>query len=564
MTNESDFSWDSAKIELLKRVEKSHVMLVYVCSCIFFAWTGFDYFLFPNQYTKFLIGRMVFALIPILVCYFRKQIGIKVIYCLFITALSISIYDAYIINIIPEKEFKTFALAQIIFFIGVGMLALWEILYSYLLFSVSLVLNIVFYFYLSPIKLSTYLVDGQIAVLSVAIFSILLVNIRYKLVLKEIRSRMELEISNQTIQIQRDEITAYANQMEVTVSERTAELKEKSLKIIEQKNFYDSIFFNIPIEISIFNERHEYLFANKMAIKEDALRNKILGKNDLEYCSLIGLDVKKTEKRLHYFQLSLESRKPTDFEESFASEIGNEIWKQFGFYPIYEGEKLLFMIFYSSEITAKKRYEIDIEKSLKEKEALLGEVHHRVKNNLALITGLIEFQKIKINDELVRKEFDEIKHRITSMALIHETLYKSANFASVDLSDCLDELASGLKNFYGKSKDIKLSLNLESTLVSTKMAIPVALMVNEMVTNCFKHAFTHTETGEIKIRLTKKENQLEFIISDNGNGINQNTDPLKNNSLGMRLISIFVKQIKGQIDFTSSYGLTIKVVAPIS
>jgi two-component sensor histidine kinase/PAS domain-containing protein len=553
----------NVKDELLRSMEGFQVMLVYICSTLLFSWTIFDYFLFPTLYKQFALARFVSAIIPVAVCYFRKKLRVNSTHCIFILALSITILDSYVINIIPEKEFKTFSLACIMFFIGVGMLALWEIYYSIILVLFTLILNGILFYFFSPVTLEVYLLNGQFAVFTVAVFSILMVNIRYKSVSKEIKARLELELSGKTIQDQRDRLSEYANQMEKLVSHRTEELREKSIKINKQKTFYDAIFFNIPIEIVIFNEQQEYMFANKMAIPKDDIRELIIGKNDKEYCSLINLDAEKAGRRQSFFQKSLSDKIPVDFEEGFSNDSGEIIYKQFGFFPIYDSGALQFMIFYANDISAKKKYEVEIEDSLKEKEALLGEIHHRVKNNLALIIGLIEFQKVKLVEQSVIHELDEIKNRISSISIIHETLYKSANFASVDIGNCIKEVITVLKSLYGKSKEIKLITELETILIPTKLAIPISLMVNEMITNCYKHAFNEMSTGEIKTQLFKNGESLEIIISDNGKGYNIPTDPLKSNSLGMKLISIFVKQLKGKIEFDNLSGLRIRVIIPL-
>ena len=361
----------------------------------------------------------------------------------------------------------------------------------------------------------------------------------------------------------RDSLNSYSNHMEKKVRERAAEVTEKSIKIIEQKTFYDSIFSNIPIEISIFNEHHEYLFANKLAIPSDEIRNVVHQKSDFEFCSIMKFDPKIAERRKLYFHLTKQNRSPYDYEDFLINAAGQKVWKLYRFFPVFEEDNFRFMIFYGVDITNKKKYELEMMESLSEKEALLGEVHHRVKNNLALVMGLIELQNSKLTDESIKKEFSSIQHRISAMALIHEKLYKSSNFAKIELNDYLSDLINSLRNFYEKGKDIKLHFDLEKVLVTTKKAIPIALIVNELVTNCYKYAFIDSNKGDIFIKLHKIENNLELVISDSGNGIPSEFQPSESKSLGFKLLSIFVKQVKGTYQFSNIPGLEVKIKIPL-
>ena len=361
----------------------------------------------------------------------------------------------------------------------------------------------------------------------------------------------------------RSSLSEYSNQMEKKVRERAAEVTEKSIRIVEQKTFYDSIFTNIPIEISIFNENHEYLFANKLAITDDEVRDSILGKDDFEFCKIKNINPSAAERRKLYFHLTKQNRTPYDYEDSFLDEDGKKTWKLFRYFPVYDGDLFRFMIFYGVDISNKKKHEIEMMESLSEKEALLGEVHHRVKNNLALVMGLVELQNSKLTDENVKKEFSSIQHRISAMALIHEKLYKSSNFAKIELNDYLTDLIRSLKGFYEKGKDIKLHFNMENIHVSTKKAIPIALIVNELVTNCYKYAFEDTLKGDIFITMRKIGEEIELIILDSGKGMPEGFDPTKSKSLGFKLLGIFVKQAKGNYSYSNNPGLEIKIRIPM-
>ena len=145
------------------------------------------------------------------------------------------------------------------------------------------------------------------------------------------------------------------------------------------------------------------------------------------------------------------------------------------------------------------------------------------------------------------------------MSLIHEKLYKTSNFAKIDLSDYLKDLIQSLRTFYNKGKSIHLHYDLNSVLISTKKAIPVALLVNELITNCFKYAFNGRHEGNIHVSL-KRENELTSLtIADDGPGLPENFDFAKSKSLGFNLLVIFTKQLKGTYEVSNLKGLQITI-----
>jgi two-component sensor histidine kinase len=209
-----------------------------------------------------------------------------------------------------------------------------------------------------------------------------------------------------------------------------------------------------------------------------------------------------------------------------------------------------------------KENEITMENSLKEKEALLGEIHHRVKNNLALISGIIELEAIEIENENIRKHFLEIQNRISAISYIHEKLYQSNNFAKIDLKEYIEELVNSIIKFFSKNENIKINYDLDSIYVTTKHALPIALIVNELVTNSLKYAFNDPEiSGKMDIILKKNNDSdtILFTISDNGPGIPINMDISKSKSLGFKLLNIFTKQLKGTYQIKNEIGLSITI-----
>jgi two-component sensor histidine kinase len=206
------------------------------------------------------------------------------------------------------------------------------------------------------------------------------------------------------------------------------------------------------------------------------------------------------------------------------------------------------------QLEAKKQSEIKIAQALKEKEILLAEIHHRVKNNLAIITSLLNLQSEKITDQTAKSLITESRNRVLSMALIHDKLYKSEVLSNINFGFYINELVHEIHHSYISmlKKDIKIELNLSTVFLNVNYAIPCGLIINEVLTNCYKHAFTETEEGCITITLKKQKDLVSITIADNGNGMID--ERIKPESLGMEVIKSLVKQIDATSKFTRQNG----------
>ena len=324
------------------------------------------------------------------------------------------------------------------------------------------------------------------------------------------------------------------------------------------KEFYESILNNIPVDIAVFNKDHQYLFVNPIAVQNKTVREFLIGKDDFDYCKEFDKDISIAQSRRDFFLDVLNKNTKIEFVDESISAEGKISYRLRRFSPIYrENNEFLFMIGFGIDITEKMEQEIQLKQSVEEKQSLLGEVHHRVKNNLALVTGLIELQGAKITDETMKTHLTEIQHRISAMSLIHEKLYKSSNFAKIDLKEYLHDLISSLSLFFNKGGKIHLNFDLDQVFVSNKKAIPIALIVNELITNAFKYAFGEHLNGNIDVKLKSNSNDIELSIGDSGNGIAKDFNISKSNSLGFKLITIFTKQLKGTYEYYSNPGLTV-------
>lgn len=223
--------------------------------------------------------------------------------------------------------------------------------------------------------------------------------------------------------------------------------------------------------------------------------------------------------------------------------------------------QLVALIGVHTDITERKLAEQQLKASLKEKEVLLKEVHHRVKNNLQVISSLLNIQSRYIEDKQTISIFKESQNRIQSMALIHEKLYQSKDLIKVDFAQYIRNLAMNLFHCYNVSEDlISLNINVNHVSLSINTAIPCGLITNELVSNALKYAFQEDVQGIIYIELSSnKDNIFTLLVGDNGIGLPEEIDMENPKSLGLRLVSTLVNQLKGNLEVDTSNGTIFKI-----
>ncbi len=215
-----------------------------------------------------------------------------------------------------------------------------------------------------------------------------------------------------------------------------------------------------------------------------------------------------------------------------------------------------------TNITSRKRNEALIATSLKEKEVLLKEIHHRVKNNLQVISSLLNLQSAEVSDHRALEQLRESQHRIRSMALIHERLYQSKNLANIDFENYVRSLCSYLIRSY-KPTGVRLVTLLEHISLPVTAAIPCGLIINELVSNALKYAFVGGVQGEIKISMSVSQGKNAVLtVHDTGVGFPAEMDFRKTNTLGMQLVNTLTAQINGTIDLIRGSGTTFSITFP--
>ncbi|MCF8465150.1 MAG: PAS domain S-box protein [Flavobacteriales bacterium] len=214
------------------------------------------------------------------------------------------------------------------------------------------------------------------------------------------------------------------------------------------------------------------------------------------------------------------------------------------------------------DITERKEYEKQLEESIKEKEVLLKEVHHRVKNNMQVISSILNLQSSYINDETALGILRESQDRIKSMSFVHESLYQSKTLSEVNFSEYIQNIARNLFHSYGRPEGgLSLDFDLEELYLNLDTSIPCGLIINEVVSNSLKYAFQGRVKGVIRIEFSKlSDGKLKLIISDDGIGLPDNFDIENAESLGLQLVTTLVTQITGDLYIDSSNGTQFNIV----
>jgi two-component system, sensor histidine kinase PdtaS len=222
---------------------------------------------------------------------------------------------------------------------------------------------------------------------------------------------------------------------------------------------------------------------------------------------------------------------------------------------------ILFSVYVWYNYRKSRKGEELLESSLKEKEVLLKEVHHRVKNNFQVISSLLNLQANTITDEKTQKALLDAQNRIRSMSLVHQKLYQTNNFSEIQIGDYIKQLASSIENSYKKKDtDIELEIDTGNLSFSLEIVIPLGLIVNELLTNSYKYAFDEKAKGKIRVKLFKTdENKYNLVVKDNGKGFPPGFELEKQESLGLTLVSLLAEQIGGEVKAENHAGCSFTI-----
>ena len=264
-------------------------------------------------------------------------------------------------------------------------------------------------------------------------------------------------------------------------------------------------------------------------------------------------------------QIAMEARVPCSNVYRIVDKAGVVRWVQERAIGIYaEDGTLQFIDGFIQDISESRLADERVRTALREKEAMLKEIHHRVKNNLQIVSSLLSLQAEKVKDLVVFDGLRESQNRVRSMALVHETLY-SGNLGRIDLSEYLHALCRHLFRSYGVDYSlVRLVLNISNTSLDLERAIPVGLIINELVSNSLKYAFPDGGPGQVEIEFLKHETgHLSLVVSDDGIGMSESIDLEQLSSLGLQLVHDLVHQLAGSVKISLGIGTKFCITFPI-
>ncbi len=342
----------------------------------------------------------------------------------------------------------------------------------------------------------------------------------------------------------------------IGISFNVTDTKQAEKALIESEKKYRSLFDNIQDGIALHeivldknNNPVDYIFLdiNDAFEKQTGLKKeKLIGKKVTE--ALPGIEKDPADWIGTYGKVAL-SGQSISFE-NYSQPL--QKWYTVSAYRPAEGQFATLL----ADITETKKAEGEIKASLKEKEVLLSEIHHRVKNNLQIISSLLNLQSRHLRDEHDIGLFKDTQNRVFTMAMIHEKLYESNELASVDFNEYIKDLTANLLHSYNvNSASVKSKIEVGDVRLSIDLAIPCAQIINELISNSFKHAFPAGGKGEVKIKFNRtKDGKYKLIISDNGLGFPEGVNFRKTESLGLKVVNSLTKQLRGNIELDSSNG----------
>jgi PAS domain S-box-containing protein len=335
----------------------------------------------------------------------------------------------------------------------------------------------------------------------------------------------------------------------------TVEKQERD-ELFQSRQMLQLVLNHIPSRIFWKDRLFRYLGCNLPFARDAGLSDPsgVTGKDDFE------LSWKDTAERYRNDDRSvMETDLPKlDFEEPQDAPGGEPRWLRTSKVPLHDPRnRVIGVLGIYEDVTENKRAKEALERSLREKEILLKEIHHRVKNNMQIVSSLLHLQSAHVDDPRSAEMFRESHQRIRSMAIVHEKLYRSGDLAAIQADDYIRTLAIELSRIYRRA-DVELKHELEPMHIGVDFAVPFGLIVNELVSNAFKHAFPagFKSRGEIRIGLDRRnDGKLRLRVEDDGVGLPVDFDVQSGRSLGMKLIQLLaVDQLGGTMRISRDGG----------
>lgn len=341
-----------------------------------------------------------------------------------------------------------------------------------------------------------------------------------------------------------------------TVIEETKR-KEAEAALAKSEAYYRTIFESTGTASIIIGANHVIKMANKkseefIGYNVDEIENKI------KWTSFVHPDDLERLKEYHKLRRLTPNDAPSEYEFRLIDRDKNE--RQIMLYSsLIPGtdDSVVSLL----DITERKKSEIAIKNSLKEKELLLQEIHHRVKNNMQIISSLLNLQRSYIEDEKIATILKDSQGRVKSMALVHEKLYQADDLAEVNVAEYIRSLTTSMFHNYSVQPGVDLNLDVGEVFFDIDTAVPMGLIINELVSNSLKYAFTNKGSGNICISLHQSSEDDIYLlkIADDGVGFPEDVDFLNSPSLGLQLVKTLVNQLNGTIELDRNKGTCFKI-----
>jgi len=349
------------------------------------------------------------------------------------------------------------------------------------------------------------------------------------------------------------ELAEYSKGLEKKVAERTAELDE----LLEEQK---ALLSTIPAFVYFKDRNGNYIAANKaFSDKTGTSVDEIAGKTDYDFFQKAQADA----HRAHDYEV-MESGEPQyDIEEPVIEADGGVVWTSTSKTPFFGSDgAVIGMAGMTLDITERKKAEDRIKAALKEKEVMLREIHHRVKNNLQVVSSLLNMQARNAKDKDTIEVLSEAGERIMTMSLIHSQLYEGSDLAEINMKEFVDRLLGQLLQSYqvGDTRIARV-IRVDDYPLPISTAVPVGLIINELLSNALKHAFEGRGEGKIEVSLAASEGgKINLAVSDDGVGLPPGFDIDKSKTLGLRLVKILAEdQLQGTLEVTSDGGATFNI-----
>jgi PAS domain S-box-containing protein len=350
----------------------------------------------------------------------------------------------------------------------------------------------------------------------------------------------------------------------LTVTRNVTDFKKTEAELWQSEERFRRVFEDSPLGMGIVTAAGQFLMANERLCQ-------ITGYSRTELYNLTFWDITHPEDRYKEFEILQEvvqkSEKIMSLEKRYIRKDGTLIWVRLTAALIAKETGELQHLGMVEDISDRKQVELDLKHSLNEKEILLKEIHHRVKNNMQTVSSLLSLQASYIENPEILAPFIESQNRIRAMALIHERLYRSDSLAKVSFPEYVRKLVADLCKSYQFSNFASIGLEFEIADVDldVDVAMPCGLIINELVSNALKHAFPENLSGTIQIHFTKTAtNDCTLSVKDNGIGFPAEINPYTSDSLGLQLVCSFVKKLRGKIEIERHVGSNVIITFAIA